>query len=48
VTLTLLRRLGDDTPFFGLLLPPHAAKRAVPVLAAVTALGIILLASRTM
>jgi hypothetical protein len=44
----LFRQLGDDTPFFELLLPPRAAKLAVPVLAAVTALGIVLLASRTL
>jgi hypothetical protein len=44
----LFRRLGDETPFFELLLPPHAAKLAVPGLAAVTALGVILLALRTL
>ena len=43
-----LRRLGDDTPFFELLLPPRAAKLAIPVLAAVTTLGIVLLAARTL
>jgi hypothetical protein len=44
----LFRRLGDDTPFFELLLPPRAARLAVPVLAAVTALGIVILATRTL
>ena len=44
----LLRRLGDDTPFFELFLPPRAAKVAVPVLAAVAALGAVLLAARTL
>ena len=43
----LLRRLGDDAPFFELFLPPRAAKVAVPVLAAVAALGAVLLAART-
>ena len=33
------RRLGDPVPMFELLLPPRAAKAAVPVLAAVAALG---------
>lgn len=31
---------GDPVPFFELLLPPRAAKAAVPVLAVVTGLGI--------
>jgi hypothetical protein len=43
----LFRRLGDDTPFFELLLPRHAARLAVPVLAAVTARS-RLLATRTL
>ena len=34
------RRLGDPVPMFELLLPPRAAKAAVPVLAAVAALGL--------
>ncbi len=34
----ILRRLGDETPFFELLLPPRAAKLAVPILAAVSVL----------
>jgi hypothetical protein len=33
---------GDPVPFFELLLPPRAAKAAVPILAAVTLLGIAL------
>ncbi len=37
------RRYGDEKAFFELLLPPRAAKLAVPVLGAVTALGIALL-----
>jgi hypothetical protein len=41
-----LRRLGDDTPLFELVLPPRAAKQAVPVLGTVTALGAVLLAAR--
>ena len=43
-----LRRLGDDTPFFELLLSPRVAALAVPVLAAVAVLGAILLALRTL
>ena len=43
-----LRRLGDDTPFFELFLSPRAAKAAVPVLTAVTVLGALLLAVRTL
>jgi hypothetical protein len=31
---------GDPVPFFELILPPHAAKAAVPVLAAVSLTGI--------
>lgn len=37
------RRFGDEKAFFELLLPPRAAKLAVPVLGSVTALGIALL-----
>lgn len=40
------RRLGDDKAFFELLLPVRDAALAVPVLAAITALGAILLAVR--
>ncbi len=43
-----LRRLGDDTPFFELFLPPRAAKAAVPVLGVVAVLGAALLAVRTL
>ena len=43
-----LRRLGDDTPFFELFLPPRAAKAAVPVLGAVAVIGAALLAARTL
>lgn len=32
-------RLGDPVPLFGLLLPPRAAKAAVPILAAITGAG---------
>ena len=42
----LLRRLGDDTPLFELLLPPRAARLAVPALGALTILGFALLALR--
>jgi hypothetical protein len=34
------RRFGDPVPFFELLLPPRAAKAAVPFLALVSAAGI--------
>jgi hypothetical protein len=44
----LFRRLGDETPFFELLLPPRAAKLAIPVFAAVTLAGAVLLAVRTL
>ena len=44
----VLRRLGDETPFFELFLPPRAAKRAVPVLVMVSVLGAALLAARTL
>jgi hypothetical protein len=39
-------RLGDPVPLFDLVLSPRAAKRAVPVLGAVTAAGVALLARR--
>jgi hypothetical protein len=42
------RKLGDETPFFELFLPPRAAKLAIPVLAAVSVLGAVLLAARTL
>ncbi|MDX6667196.1 MAG: hypothetical protein QOK04_576 [Solirubrobacteraceae bacterium] len=40
-------RIGDEVPLFELVLPPRAAKRAIPVLGAVTALGLGLLAVRS-
>ena len=42
----LQERLGDPVPLFELLLSPHAAKRAVPTLGAITAVGLSLLAVR--
>jgi hypothetical protein len=42
------RKLGDDTPFFELLLPPRAAELAVPALGAVSTLGAVLLGVRTL
>jgi hypothetical protein len=44
----LLHKLGDETPFFELFLPPRAAKLAIPILAAVCVLGAVLLAIRTL
>ena len=44
----MLRRLGDETPLFELFLPPRAAKLAVPILTAVSVLGAVLLAARTL
>lgn len=40
-------RLGDPVPLFELLLSPRAAKRAVPVLGAVAATGLLLLMYRS-
>lgn len=40
------RRLGDPVPMFELLLPPRAAKAAVPVLAVIGAAGLVLLLLR--
>jgi hypothetical protein len=40
-------RAGDPVPLFELVLPPRAAKAAVPVLGSVTAAGVALLAART-
>jgi hypothetical protein len=34
-------RLGDPVPLFGLVLPPRAAKAAVPVLTAIAAAGLL-------
>ena len=39
-------RVGDPVPLFELVLSPRAAKRAVPVLGAVAAAGLALLAAR--
>jgi hypothetical protein len=39
--------MGDPVPLFELVLPPQAAKQAVPVLGAVTATGLALAAART-
>jgi hypothetical protein len=39
-------RLGDPVPLFELVLSPRAARRAVPTLGAVTALGVGILAAR--
>ena len=44
----MLRRLGDEKPFFELFLAPRAAKLAVPILAGVSVLGAVLLAARTL
>jgi hypothetical protein len=35
------RRLGDPVPLFELVLPPRAAKAAVPILALVTVAGLV-------
>jgi hypothetical protein len=43
-----LRRMGDDKPFFELLLPPRAAKAAIPVLGAVAVAGAVVLAARVL
>jgi len=42
----LQERLGDPTPLFELVLPPRAAKAAVPVLAVVAVGGVAALAVR--
>jgi len=42
----LQERCGDPTPLFQLILPPRAAKAAVPVLAAVALGGVITVAAR--
>jgi hypothetical protein len=39
-------RMGDPVPLFELVLPPRAARLAVPALGAVTAAGIVELARR--
>jgi len=40
-------RIGDPVPLFELVLSPRAARRAVPTLGAMTALGLGLLAARS-
>jgi hypothetical protein len=42
----LQERLGDPVPLFELVLSPRAAKRAVPILGAITAVGLVLLVIR--
>jgi hypothetical protein len=42
----LQRRLGDPVPLFELVLPPRAARAAVPTLVAVTLGGVIALLAR--
>jgi hypothetical protein len=42
----LQARVGDPVPLFELVLSPRAARRAVPTLGVVTALGVLLLALR--
>jgi len=42
----LQRRLGDPVPLFELVLPPKAAKAAVPVLAGISLIGIGLVVAR--
>jgi hypothetical protein len=44
----LFRRAGDETPLFELVLPPRAAKLAVPVLGLITAVGALVLGIRTL
>jgi hypothetical protein len=40
-------RIGDQVPLFELVLPPRAARLAVPVLGGVTALGVGVVAARS-
>jgi hypothetical protein len=42
----LQAKLGDEVPFFELVLPPRAAKAAVPILAAASVAGFIAVALR--
>ena len=42
----LQERLGDPVPLFELVLPPRAAKRAVPVLAGAATAGVALVLAR--
>ena len=41
------RRLGDPVPMFELVLPPRAAKAAIPVLLVVTIAGMVAVVTRT-
>lgn len=43
----LFRRWGDDKPFFELLLPPRAARAAVPVFTLISVAGVIALMVRS-
>jgi hypothetical protein len=43
----LQQRLGDPVPLFELVLPPTAARRAVPTLGLITAAGLMLLVRRS-
>jgi hypothetical protein len=38
---TVQAQMGDPVPFFELVLPPRAAKAAVPILAGASVLGIV-------
>lgn len=40
-------RIGDPVPLFELVLPPRAARRAVPTLGVLTAVGLVLLVARS-
>jgi hypothetical protein len=40
-------RIGDPVPLFELVLPPRAAKRAIPVFGGITVAGVVLLAARS-
>ena len=42
----LQSRAGDPVPLFELVLPPRAAKAAIPILAAVAVAGLALVAGR--
>ena len=42
----LQSQLGDPVPLFELVLPPRAAKAAIPVLAAVSVAGLVIVAVR--
>lgn len=40
------KRIGDDKPFFELLLPPRLAKQAIPVFALLTIVAILIILIR--